>query len=101
MVEHIDPNLSIADDFCNESFFNYLPGSGGEDRNAALFQVIFHAIPSQLQCVFQTLSGTFLFQWREVLLTIRKGFAQKVKSAIKIFKSLSPADILIHKVRKI
>ena len=29
VVKHIDPNLSIVDDFGNESFFNHLAGSGG------------------------------------------------------------------------
>jgi hypothetical protein len=43
------------------------------------------------------LCGSLLLQWREVFLPIRKSFAQKAKSPIKIFKALPPADIWIHK----
>ena len=61
--------------FWHESFFNYLAGSCRRDRHAAVLQIVFHAFLGQLECVFQSLSGTFLFQWREVLLGIVKAIS--------------------------
>ena len=88
VVEHINPNLPIGNDFCKKSLFNNLARRCRRDRHAAVLQVIFHTFPSQFESVFQTLSCSFLLQWREALLPIRKSFAQKAKSPVKIFKAL-------------
>ena len=75
VVEHIDPNLPICDYFCSKSFFNHLAGCCWSDGNPTVFQIVFHAFLGQLECVFHSLSGTFLFQWREVLLGIVKAMS--------------------------
>ena len=93
MVQHIDPDLPVAENFDREGVLEHLPGSSRRENKSAVFQIVLHRLPSQFEAVFKPLNGTLLFQRIQSRRPVLQRLTQEHKRAIEVLKTLLPADV--------
>ena len=62
MIQHVDPDLPIREDFGGEGILQDLTRSDGGENDTAFLEVVLRSFPRQFEGIFKPLDDAFLLQ---------------------------------------
>jgi hypothetical protein len=97
MIEHVDPDLPVPYHAGGGCLAKDFPRRDWRDSQTRIFEVLPGGFPREIETVFETAYGAFLFQGIKRRRPTRQGLAEDRYAPIELFESIFPAGISEHR----